>query len=587
MPHSWDLTVKSDGDTDDAWESWYYNIVLENRGVGSRRKAGDTFQQTFKKLPTEPRSTAVPRAAKSSSEPCPNACCWLHKDHDGPCEFIIWFPEHCDIGKGQNVLHKKLITSGQVLLSQQEALSVPHSDSHSETSKLEVLTRKALNKGGTEKTDMTSLVPECIITGSVPTTNQRYDQSRKKCEMYLAAKSTRGVKYPRIPPICFDTLSEGRNWLSRQSLSPPCREKHATIRQAMRDSTLNVAKKYQGSSGSDVPSYYSRLDLEGQEIRLFKLSPAVPGLPLHGSFISCPILECPAYIALSYTWGDGMPIDNVNLNNGGKIPVRDSLYQFLRLQATYVSEATHFWIDAICINQKDIWERNHQVGMMKAIYEHATEVYVWLGLGADDSDHVMKFMAYQSAMPLREKGFGYLPMWSCRTAKGLSVLFERPYWRRMWIIQELLHARRITVWCGEKKFDWSAIEALYFKMETIAKSSWFAHHKSLLAIRHSAAATMVWQRAHWRHPDTPAPTLSQLIETFREWHCTDIRDKVFALVGMVPLESAIVPDYALTPTEIYHAVMTKVKKDRATFATSLRWVLGVTWDRGSWYVGPH
>jgi hypothetical protein len=37
------------------------------------------------------------------------------------------------------------------------------------------------------------------------------------------------------------------------------------------------------------------------------------------------------------------------------------------------------WVDALCINQEDTTERNHQVMQMGAIYEKAKRVVVWLG----------------------------------------------------------------------------------------------------------------------------------------------------------------------------------------------------------------
>ena len=44
------------------------------------------------------------------------------------------------------------------------------------------------------------------------------------------------------------------------------------------------------------------------------------------------------------------------------------------------------WIDAICINQSDVEERNAQVHFMKKVYSKTMYVRVWLGEAADDSD---------------------------------------------------------------------------------------------------------------------------------------------------------------------------------------------------------
>jgi hypothetical protein len=47
-----------------------------------------------------------------------------------------------------------------------------------------------------------------------------------------------------------------------------------------------------------------------------------------------------------------------------------------------------------------------------------------------------------------------------------------------------------------------------------------------MQVLQSSAAVMIWQRAHWRHPQTRTPRLQMLIEVFRDWQCTDVRDKI-------------------------------------------------------------
>jgi hypothetical protein len=44
----------------------------------------------------------------------------------------------------------------------------------------------------------------------------------------------------------------------------------------------------------------------------------------------------------------------------------------------------HFWVDALCIDQNNIPEKNSQVSKMKEIYEGAKKIVVWLGPAADD-----------------------------------------------------------------------------------------------------------------------------------------------------------------------------------------------------------
>jgi hypothetical protein len=43
------------------------------------------------------------------------------------------------------------------------------------------------------------------------------------------------------------------------------------------------------------------------------------------------------------------------------------------------------WADQICIDQSNLDERSQQVLLMKAIYEKALTVFVYLGEGSPDS----------------------------------------------------------------------------------------------------------------------------------------------------------------------------------------------------------
>ncbi|KAI0854642.1 heterokaryon incompatibility protein-domain-containing protein [Xylaria cubensis] len=322
-------------------------------------------------------------------------------------------------------------------------------------------------------------------------------------------------------------------------------------------------------------SLYQRYVLEDRHIRLFQLNPGTTTSGITGSFICTELSTCSAYIALSYTWGDYGTERKIMISDQGELTIGDNLWSFLHLQSLVVTQPTSFWIDAVCIDQSNVHERNHQVGLMKQIYASAAEVYVWLGQKANNSDVAMHFLATHASKPLRRRGQGYYPVWSKQQGNALYALCERPYWRRMWIIQELLHAKDITVWCGSFHFSWENLETLYLKLKTVEESNWFAHHKYHMMVMQSSAAVMVWQRAHWRHPNTPVPRLQTLIEIFRDWQCTEIRDKVFALSGMATQESTVVPDYALTTREVYFAVLQNIRGQQEQFRILLSQILGL------------
>lgn len=70
----------------------------------------------------------------------------------------------------------------------------------------------------------------------------------------------------------------------------------------------------------------------------------------------------------------------------------------------------------------------------------------------------------------------------------------------------------------------------------------------------SPACVMVWQRAFWRHTDTPRPALRVLIETFRAWWCSDVRDRVYGLLALADDKTKIVADYSKTVAQVYRDV---------------------------------
>lgn len=240
-------------------------------------------------------------------------------------------------------------------------------------------------------------------------------------------------------------------------------------------------------------------------------------------------------------------------------------------------EGYYVWIDALCIDQGNIFERNHQVTMMKEIYQQAADVVIWLGKEKDDSDVAMNYIARKGLETLRPKKNGYHRVWTDEQGKAILALCERVYWRRIWIVQEVIHAPNILVCCGQKSFSWQALENIYHNLKRIESKGWQRHHRFSAQILDSVACTMVWQRAHWRHPDTPTPTMVQLVGIFRDWQAGDIRDKVNALNGLVLDSTSITIEYNSTVQQVFDAVRDAAEEWEDCDDTLLREVLGITY----------
>jgi hypothetical protein len=86
----------------------------------------------------------------------------------------------------------------------------------------------------------------------------------------------------------------------------------------------------------------------------------------------------------------------------------------------------------------DIEERNRQVQLMAYILPRAKEVIVWLG--PTGPNHLID----------QERGAKSL------TPETVEEVCTRPYWKRVWIVQEIGAATQIQVRWGTKSDSWDA-----------------------------------------------------------------------------------------------------------------------------------
>jgi hypothetical protein len=131
------------------------------------------------------------------------------------------------------------------------------------------------------------------------------------------------------------------------------------------------------------------------------------------------------YTALSYMWGEAIA-DRTIILHGKHFPVRKNLWDFLDR-----ARKDHFegflWIDALCIDQAKVGERNHQVALMGKIYSHAEGVIVWLGHVCDSIEDAMAAVGRVYAP---EK----LPLdVVTQHRSGIRRFCELEYWKRAWM----------------------------------------------------------------------------------------------------------------------------------------------------------
>ncbi|KAI0129564.1 heterokaryon incompatibility protein-domain-containing protein [Xylariales sp. AK1849] len=96
------------------------------------------------------------------------------------------------------------------------------------------------------------------------------------------------------------------------------------------------------------------------------------------------------------------------------------------------------WIDAICINQRNVQERSHQVEMMRDIYAKANEVSVFLGAKRDDSKYAIERLNQYQIQRVVELLTVNSEDHDSRLKAAMCALFHRRYFSRVWVIQEIL-----------------------------------------------------------------------------------------------------------------------------------------------------
>jgi hypothetical protein len=217
------------------------------------------------------------------------------------------------------------------------------------------------------------------------------------------------------------------------------------------------------------------------------------------------------------------------------------------------------WIDAICINQDDIRERGHQVQQMGDIYSQAERVLFWLGQSTEFTTIVI-----DSLTQLHQHTIGFnwalsdkrwAENWEkvqshlkgeCfslqdRQRRGLEDILGRPWFHRVWILQEVSEARAALVYCGMKSVS-TRVFALAPLLIGVTPD---AHCQAVLDLMPGPARKSSW----WGQERD----LYTLLHKFSNAQAQDERDNIYALIGMCTdrgVGGALVADYEKSTVEV-------------------------------------
>lgn len=329
-------------------------------------------------------------------------------------------------------------------------------------------------------------------------------------------------------------------------------------------------------------SRYEYRKLEEGEIRLLRLYPGSEAEPLQASLEHVPEDDATEYQAISYAWGE--PIFDCRIYLDGQyLEITKSLYDALH-RFRMEDEAVILWADAVCINQSDHIEKSEQVKIMARIFNKAYEVLVWVGeagpelkplcdlikmVSEDDGTlknlPKLRFRAKMRKYAVRQISrirsrhsptednlpLGIDGLEIMRRFHGLEAFCNRPWFGRLWVIQEAAKAEELTFVCGEYEFSAYALRLAikYYcdrkRMGDYLHTGDKIRRAAYLLTVEDAAVRETKQAEHW---------LLDTLTKCWDFKCSDARDRIFSLRAIHDAISSVYmfrPDYGMQVEELW------------------------------------
>lgn len=344
-------------------------------------------------------------------------------------------------------------------------------------------------------------------------------------------------------------------------------------------------------------------------IRLIDLELGEEGSDIMMSIDTYDLPDPPQYTALSYTWGDPLvhpyvaerPSRTVWIDTKPFL-VTPNLYEALNHRRGWKlkigTAKTLLWVDAICINQDDLIERNHQVGLVGQIYSKATLVMAWVGTSNEDAwiafklisrlkplvelwqSEKFKFADFHNSDELFERAG--VSMARPTEWKALISFYERQYFNRAWIVQEIVLAKEALLMFGHYSIHWTDLMNLSEMMvnckwipilERYARPSMNAERPRLTLgapavynhVRFLCKQYGPSERGQLQDPTTHSGAkvfyllLELLLYETRYFRATDPRDNIYAILSIVshvfgttyPTTDLLRPDYRLPVRKVF------------------------------------
>lgn len=316
-------------------------------------------------------------------------------------------------------------------------------------------------------------------------------------------------------------------------------------------------------------------------IRLLLIHPGRQDEPLKCNLSTAELSDCPDFKAISYTWGAAEPLAEVQVN-GHSISVRKNCHYAL-WQARLHLAGQHVWIDSICINQNDLEEKSAQVGMMYDIFAASAKVLACIGPHDKASRHFERFThdiraalalarprdglgeSFASTLSMDDWAMSQDPM-RLEKLYGCLLGFDgRPYWKRVWVLQEIFAAgsRGVFVLCGESIIEWELMLTSATVLSSIAQKESVRRSKLLRKRPQDIKGVSDVINGH-----PLGRGLSSMADLLSSFQCEDPRDRIFGALRLIDWPAGInppQPDYSVDPFDLASRLWEPGKNTHLTY----------------------
>jgi hypothetical protein len=169
---------------------------------------------------------------------------------------------------------------------------------------------------------------------------------------------------------------------------------------------------------------------------------------------------------------------------------------------------------------------------MASVYRSADEVMIWLGPATEASHIAMTCLKAPVNLSAADRDI------------VLDAIASHPYFDRLWIIQEILLAKSLTITWGNIVISWAQLASF---LAANMRHEWTDATPSVERIRRARETRYASGRYDF--------SWTKALMCTQGSKCYDMRDKVYGLLGLVDLARVIRPDYTKSLEDVFMDMM--------------------------------